>query len=517
MIGKRDIVVDKSFRMNFANFVDLAARNTPVKPAIGDATELMTYGTLSKETDTAANALRSLGVEPGERVAVCLRNCVDFLTAYIGIMKLGAIPVPINTQFNDTQIRYVLATSDISVIVTDDQPEGVLDAIETPITVDGSVGYDYHELLADAESECDVYPRRSDAVAAVMYTSGTTGRPKGVRHTHGNLMANATALIKYVGLTQKAVGLTVCQCFHVVGLNVTTTPLICVQAENRLLPEWDPETALTAIETHGVTYTFFTPNMVIDLLDYEDIDRYDLSSLAIVGVGGAPMPKRRFDDAERLFGCPLLEGYGMTETTPLAAFNRLHSETRTRGSVGPPAKEVVDIRIEDPETGMPVDPEENGELLWRGDTVTPGYERQQNNREAFVERDGTRWLCSGDIGWMDEDGNLFVVDRREDMFTTGCANVSPRAIEDVLYGLDSVSEAAVIDTRDGLRGAVVTAIITRTSDELTVERVIEVCEAQLEEHEIPQRVEFMDEIPRIATGKIDRVSLRKMFGTNPPS
>lgn len=511
-MGKEDTMTGEPFCMNFANFVDLAARNVPVKPAMSDTTELITYSSLSEKTDAAANAFRSLGVEPEDRIAICLRNRLEFLSAYLGAMKRGAVPVPINTQFNNAQIRYVLTTSEISAIVTDSQFEDVATSVETLITVDGSVGYDYHVQLEEAASEYDVYPRQNDDIAAVMYTSGTTGRPKGVRHTHGNLEANATALIKYVGLTRKSVGLTACQCFHVIGLNVTTTPLIRVEAENRLLSEWDPETVLRTIETHGVTYTFLTPHMVIDLLDYEGVERYDLSSLTVVGVGGAPMPTQRFDDAERIFGCPLLEGYGMTETTPLAAFARSNDPSK-RGSVGPPAEEVINLRIEDPETERIVDQGEKGELLWRGDTVTPAYERQQNTIEAFVEREGIRWLRSGDIGWRDDDGNLFVVDRREDMFTTGCANIYPRKIESVLYKLDHVSEAAIIDTKDDLRGAVVTAIITRTGDELTVEQVTEICENHLERHEIPQRVEFVDTIPRTAMGKIDRIALRAAFGT----
>lgn len=500
--------------MNFANFVDLAAENVPVKPAVGDTTKLLTYAALSEETDAAANALRSLGIRPEDRVAICLQNRLEFLTAYLGAMKLGAVPLPINTQFNDVRIRYVLDTSNVSVIVTDGQFEGVATDVATSITIDGSVGHDYHDMLERASEEYEIHPQRSDDIAAVMYTSGTTGRPKGVRHTHGNLVANAMALTKYVGLTRKAVGLTVCQCFHVIGLNVTTTPLILAEAENRLLPEWDPETVLTTIENYGVTHTFFTPRMVIDLLDYDGVERYDLSSLVAVGVGGAPMPTRRVSDAERVLGCPLLEGYGMTETTPLAAFNRLDADTRKRGSVGPPAREVVDLRIEDPESGDPVSQGERGELLWRGDTVTPGYERRQNDTEAFIERDGIPWLRSGDIGWIDDDGYLFVVDRCEDMFTTGCANVYPREIEDVLYELDHVSEAAIIDTRDDRRGAVVTAIIARTSDELTIDRVIDVCEARLEEHEVPQQIEFVDEIPSTTTGKIDRIALRNAFRPN---
>ncbi|WP_440764519.1 class I adenylate-forming enzyme family protein [Natronorubrum sp. DTA7] len=497
--------------MNFANHVDFAAQNVPTRPAIGDANGLRTYGELAAETDRMANALKSLGTDPGDTLAICLENRLELLISYLGAMKRGVIPVPVNTQFNDRQIEYVLETSDASALVTDGRWAGVAETVESPITVDGSVGHRFEPLLEDADDEYELYPRRNEETAEILYTSGTTGRPKGVRHTHGNLDANAQGIRKYMDWTRREVGLTVCQCFHVIGLNVTTTPLLVAEAENRVLPEWDPEAVLEAIETHRVTYTFFTPGMIIDLLDHDGVERYDLSSLDRVGVGGSPMPRERLDDAERTLGCPVLEGYGMTETTPLAAFNPVGIDRRKPGSVGPPAEEVVELRIEDLDTEAVVAAGERGELLWRGDTVTPGYVQFQGDGQRFVERDGKTWLRSGDIGRLDDDGYLYVVDRREDMFTTGCANVFPREIEDVLYQIDQVAEAAIIDVTDDLRGAVVTAVIKRNDTDLTAERVKETCRANLDDHEVPQRIEFVGDIPRTATGKIDRIELRDTF------
>lgn len=495
--------------MNFANHVDRAASNTPVRPAVGDSTDLLTYGALARETNAVANAFERLGVRPGDRLGLLLSNRLEFLTSYLGAMKQGTVPVPINTRFGRTQIQYALDTSDVSAIVTDSEFEEVARSVETAISVDGSVGYDYRDLISGTETEREIHPRRSEETAEVLYTSGTTGRPKGVRHTHGNVGANAMALLMYLNLTHKDVGLTACQCFHVTGLNVTTTPLLLAGAENRLVTHWDAQTAFRTIEDYSITYAFLTPEMVSDLIEYDHRDRYDLSSLSTVVVGGAPIPEGRLEEAERTLDCSLLEGYGMTETTPLAAFNRPDNERR-RGSVGPPAREVVALRIEDPETKCAVGRHEKGELLWRGDTVTPGYERRRNDG-AFVEREGHMWLRSGDIGWMDDDGYLFITDRREDMFTTGCANVYPREIEGILYDLEYISEAAVIDVRDELRGAVVTAVLRRTSDDLTADRVREFCADRLEDHEIPQRIEFVEAIPRTTTGKIDRVALRNAF------
>ena len=499
--------------MNVANFVDFSARDGPVKPAVGDDSALLTYADLVDRSAATADALSSLGVTAGDRVGICLRNGVPFLLAHLGTMRLGAVSVPVNTGFSDPQLRYVLDTSDVSVLVTDGSFAEVAASLDVGITVDGSAGHDFETLVDEGDEGFGVVPRRSDELAEVVYTSGTTGRPKGVRHTHGNLVANAHGVVKYLGFGRSDVGLTACQCFHVTGLNVTTVPLLFAGGENRLLREWEPAAALSAIEDHGVTCTFLTPSMLIDLLDYDGVERFDISTLEMVGVGGAPMPTGRIDEAESLLGCPVLEGYGMTETTPLAAFSR-PDESRTHGSVGPPAREVVDLRIEDPETGERVSQGERGELLWRGDTVTPGYERPHHDRDAFITRDGERWLRSGDIGSLDDDGRLFVLDRREDMFTTGCADVFPREIEQVLYGLDGVGGAAIIDGRDDLRGAVVTAIVRRTDPSLTAAAVREACEARLEAYEVPQRVEFVDELPTTATGKVDRVTLRERYGAS---
>ncbi|QFU82260.1 class I adenylate-forming enzyme family protein [Natronorubrum aibiense] len=496
--------------MNFGNVVDHAAREIPDSWAVGDPERRITYVELSAASNAAANLFAARGVDRGERIAICLRNQVPFLTAYLGAMKHGAVPVPINTRFNDEQVRYVLATSDSSVLVTDEAFESVATNVETAITVDGSIGPRFQTLLEDAANTYTVYPRRSDEIAAVVYSSGTTGRPKGVRHTHGNIIANARGIRTYHRLTRDDIGLTVSQCFHVTGLNVTTTPLLLAGAENWFLPEWDPVSVAETIETRDVTYTFLTPNMVRDLVADDNVNDYDFSSLERVVVGGAPMPTAQLDDAEATLDATVLEGYGMTETTPLAAFNRPDTDVRKPGSVGPPAREVVDLRIEDIDTGQPVDCGERGELLWRGDTVTPGFERQQRNAEAFVERDGKRWLRSGDIGYLDDDGHLFVVGRRGDMFTVGCANVYPREIEEVLYDIDGVTGAAVIDVRDDLKGAVITAIVTRDSD-VTEAQIREICRARLGEHEIPEQIEFVDDIPRTATGKIDRVALGEMF------
>lgn len=505
--------------MNFANYVDLAARDKPEKLAVEDPFRSLTFGELAAETNAVANGLESLGVEAGDRVAMYVPNSVNFVTVYFGAMKRGAIPFPINMRFEGEEIEYVLSDSEASTVVTTGTFEDAItsldvDSVENVVVSNGSKGIDYEDFVASADTDYDVYPRKEDELAELMYTSGTTGRPKGVEHTHGNVNTNALGLIRYVEWSEHDVGLTVCPCFHVSGLNITVTPFVVLGATNYLLPQWDPETTLEYIEEKDVTYTFFIPTMVTDLLE-ADTGEYDTDALENVGVGGAPMPKERIKAVEEALGCTLLEGYGMTETSPLAAVNVPGEDAvRKPGSIGPVSKEVVELRIEDPETGEEVGTNEKGELLWHGDTITPGYYKMpEKNREAFVEREGKRWLRSGDIGRMDEDGHIFLEDRVDDMIITGGENVYPREVENVLYAIDGVVEAAVFGTPDERLGETITATIVRDDEsDLTVEDVERRCrEADLAGYKLPRRIEFIEEMPKTSTRKIDKVALRDRF------
>ncbi len=486
--------------MNFASVVGFAARNAAESVAVTDSAESATFGELRADTNRVASGLAARGVEPDDHVAIHLPSGVSFLRGYLGALSCGAVAVPVNTRFSDEQVEYVLSDSGAVAVITDGG-----DGVGTDPGLTGVERFDIEALLRAGSPEHDTTPRRADELAALMYTSGTTGAPKGVYHTHGNLDSNASGFIKYNGWSRDDVALTVCQCFHVTGLNITTTPFLALEATNHIR-EWDPETVLSAIERHRVTYTFLIPSMVLELLGTERRAEYDTSSLKAIGVGGAPMPKRRIPAVEDAFGCPLLEGYGMTETTPLAALNRSKPGDRRIGSVGRVISEAVELRVEDPRTGATVDPGERGELLWRGETVTPGYRNRTLTETAFVERDGDRWLRSGDIGFVDEDGFLYVVDRRADMFTTGCGEIYPREIEEVIYGIAGVERVAIIDTKDDVHGAVVTAVITGAA--VDAETVRAVCERELQRHEVPNRIAFVDDIPRTATGKVDRSGLR---------
>jgi len=503
--------------MNFANYLTQAARDVPQRTALADPEREVTFADLDTETSSFADALAGLGIEPGERVAIYLPNSVTFVTAYFGAMKRGAIPVPVNMRFQGNEIEYVLEDVDAQALVTSGRfEESLADldaaALDRLVVAGGSRGHDYRELVAEGDAGVETHPRKEDELADVMHTSGTTGRPKGVEHTHRNLGTNARAINANMEWSRHETGLTVNPCFHVSGLHVTVSPLLVAQATDHLLPSWDPAAALETIEEHDITTSFCIATMIIDLVNFEDADGYDTSTLEVVGCGGSPMPKDLIEQFETTYDAALLEGYGMTETTPAAALNGASQPVRKPGSIGRVLKEVVDVRLEDPETGERVERGELGELLWHGDTVTPGYHGMpEKNEEAFVRREGKRWLRSGDIGRMDEDGHLFVEDRIDDMLISGGENVYPREVEDVLYELDGIAEAAVIGTPDDRLGEKVTAVVVRSDDSLTADDVESFCRERLAGYKIPRRVEFVESFPRTSTQKVDKVALREEF------
>jgi len=508
--------------MNFANYLDRTAAEAPSDLAVTDPRRELTYEELAAETDAFANALLDLDVDAGDRVALYLPNSTAFVVAYFGAMKRGAVPFPVNMRFEGSEVEYVLGDAGARILVTVGQFEDAAAGFETDdlehlVVAGGERGLDFASLVADNAGPHQIYPRKDGELAELVYTSGTTGRPKGVKHTHGNLSSNAQGLVHAMGWTSSEVTLTVCPCFHVSGLNVTTTPFVIAGAENHFLPTWDLDAALSTIEERGVTYVFLIPTMLIDVLN-RGVEGYDLSALETVGVGGSPMPKERIEKAEEMLGVQLLEGYGMTETTPLAAINTPGQEVYKAGSIGPPALEVVDVRIEHPETREEVGTNEKGELCWHGDTTTPGYYRMpEKNEEAFVERPAPddregetwTWLRSGDIGRMDEDGMLFVEDRYDDMVITGGENVYPREVEDAIYGVSGVEEAAVVGVPDDRLGERIVAFVVGDTAPGDVEDQLR---GQLTDYKIPKEFRIVEELPKTSTRKIDKVALRDRFG-----
>lgn len=502
--------------MNIADHVDHAARNDPEQIALDYPERQLTYGTLTEQASSLADSLESIGFEPGDTLAIYAPNTPELVVAVLASLKYGTYHLPLNLRFEQEELAYVLddagADGILAVGPFTDGAMSLIDQVDTLktaiVTDERSDAHTLDTLIQNGDPSGRNYPAQSNEVAGIMYTSGTTGTPKGVKHTHRNYIGNAIGFVEMYSLSQATNTVTVAPCFHVAGLNITLIPTLVAGGTAGLLPEWDPETYLDMLETIEAHYSFIVPTMMSDLLHLESADAYDLSHMEAMIVGSAAVPEHAIHDFEEQFGVTITEGYGMTETTPLAILNP--PEAKKDGTIGKPYKRLVDVKITDPETREDLSPGEIGEITVRGETVTPGY---HNLPEVNDTKFDGEWLYTGDLGWVGEDGYFRIQDRVDDMIITGGENVYPAEVESVLSSHPDVRDAAIIGTSHERFGEAVTAIIVPTTDDLTEDTLIAYCRdsEELANYKRPRRIEFVSDLPKTETRKIDKVALRDQF------
>jgi acyl-CoA synthetase (AMP-forming)/AMP-acid ligase II len=484
-----------------------------------DGERRFTYAQLDRRTNQLARALVTLGVRRGDRVAVLLANCVEFVEILAACAKLGAIMVPVNTRLAAPEAGYILADCGADVFAYHPQLASVARAaltepgvrVRTRIAVnhspgDGELGYD--TLLDGCPSDAVAHQVTDSDVAFIMYTSGTTGRPKGAMLTHGNVLANIhNTLATRESLNQRDITVTVSPMFHIGGL-LHTLPLLYLGATNVILPSFDPVGTLKAMAEHRVTVQFLVSAMWVALTQVPDFDSYDLSALRSCMGGGAPCPLTMIEFlTER--GLPFTEGFGLTETAPVVSVLESDAVHERAGSVGRAAMHV-DVRIVD-DQDVDVPPGTVGELVVRGPNVFVGYWMKP---EATAEACRGGWFHTGDLARADEDGFLTLVDRKKDMIITGGENVYPIEVEQVLFRHPGVLDAAVIGGADEKWGERVVAIVVANpsaADEPSDEDLINYCRERLAHFKCPKQVFFVGELPRNATGKLLKTELRKQF------
>lgn len=478
------------------------------------------YGDLDIRTNRVASALVLLGVRKGDRVAVFLANSAEFIEILLGCAKIGAVMVPINIRLAGAEIGYILADSGADLFVIHEPLAGTgRAALAEPgarvrhtiqvsgVPVDGE--HAYEDVLASGGPD----PLNADVagsdVAMLMYTSGTTGRPKGVMLSHNNLLWNAVNVLGTEhGLTQHDVSVAVAPMFHIGGLGVHTLPLVYVGGTSVVLPSFDPAQTLQAMADNGATVQFMVPAMWAAICRLPDFDTYDLSALRLAMGGGSPVPLTVIEFMQAR-GVPFTEGFGMTETAPVVSVLDSTNVTTHAGSIGRVAMHVdariVDSSDRDAATGTV------GELLVRGPNVFTGYwMRPAETAEAF--RGG--WFHTGDLGRMDSDGFITLVDRKNDMIISGGENVYPIEVEQVLFGHPGVQDAAVIGGPDERWGECVVAIVVAdpaTDPAPDTEELIAWCRDRLAHFKCPREVHLVSELPRNATGKLLKTALRKQF------
>jgi long-chain acyl-CoA synthetase len=453
-----------------------------------------------------ARALGRLGVEPGDRVVVLLPNCPEVLQAYAGILKAGGVIVPVVFLLGPDEVRHILADAEAKVVVTAPEFAGKIEGWPGPVVLVGGPagGLAWTELIA-GEPESFATVERDDAdLAVILYTAGTTGRPKGVALSHANLAANARAAARLYELDRTRWSLVVLPLSHSYGLTVMNAGSI-LGTRGVLLRWFTPESVLETIQRYRVESMAGVPTMFVYLLNYPDAGRFDTSSMRAWGSGAAPLPLEIVEPFERKFGGRILEGYGLTEASPVVSAHRL-SGVRKPGSVGPPIPGVEVAILDDADVALPVG--EVGEVCVRGPNVMQGYYRLPDET-ARVLRNG--WLHTGDVGRLDADDYLFIVERKKDLIIRGGFNIYPREVEEVLYAHPAVAEAAVVGLRDPLMGEEVLAFVALKPGAMAdAGALIEFCQSRLAKYKCPKQVRFLEALPKSPIGKILRKELRSL-------
>ncbi|GAC1400867.1 MAG: long-chain fatty acid--CoA ligase [Ktedonobacteraceae bacterium] len=484
----------------------------------------MTYHQLDAASNKFANALINAGIQPGQKVALMMPNIPQFVICFYGIAKAGATVVPLNVLLKAPEVAYHLGDSDAVMLIVWEgfvaeavsgyqQTETChhLVIVNTPGSqtlpnVEGATRL--NAMMADASSIFEMVATMPDDTAVILYTSGTTGRPKGAELSHFNLFFNARTSADSLGINWRDddVGLVALPLFHSFGISSVMNVLITVGATLTLMARFEPIKAFEIIQRDRVTTFAGVPTMYIYLLNHPDRKKYDLSSLSTCISGGAANPVEVLQTWKNEFGVTILEGYGLSETSPTASFNVLFKPTKP-GTVGLPVY-GVEMRIVDADDKeVPVG--EIGEIVIRGHNVMKGYYKRP---EATAEVIRNGWFHSGDIGKMDEDGYFSIVDRKKDMIIRGGFNVYPREIEEVLYEHPAISEVAVVGVPDTNMGEEVKAFIyLKPGATVSEEDIRAFCKERIAAYKYPRSIQFIDTpLPKNATGKILKRELRTM-------
>ncbi|MFC0270231.1 AMP-binding protein [Metabacillus herbersteinensis] len=518
-----------------------AASEFPSKSAINFLGKEITFSELYTQSLKLASYLQSIGVQKGDRVSIMLPNCPQAVIAYYGVLFSGGIVVQTNPLYMERELEYQLKDSGSEYILTLDLlyprvskmkaltglkhvivtsikdylpfPKNVLYPFvqkkQNQLVVKVEHGGDNHlfkEILKRAQPEVkEVEVNTKEDIALLQYTGGTTGFPKGVMLTHENLVANTTMCSAWMYKSKRGeeVVLGIIPFFHVYGMTTVMNLSVMQGFKMILLPKFDATDTLKAIQKHKPTLFPGAPTIYIALLNHPDLKDYDLSSIDACLSGSAPLPVEVQERFERETGGRLVEGYGLSETSPVTHSNFLWGERR-KGSVGVPWPNTESV-IFSMENGGIASTNELGEIAIRGPQVMKGYWNKQDETNAVL-KDG--WLLTGDIGYMDEDGYFYIADRKKDLIIAGGFNIYPREIEEILYENEKVKEVVVAGIPDPYRGETVKAyIVLRDGQTATEEEMNEFTRKHLAAYKVPRIYEFREELPKTAVGKILRRAL----------
>jgi long-chain acyl-CoA synthetase len=475
----------------------------------------LSFNELCDLSGQMANALRGLGVGPGDRVTLYSQNCWEWIVAYYSISRLGAVVNPINVMLTPEEVLFVVKDCGAkAILASQDKGEALLDIkgdspLQHVVLFGDNVpkgATSFNEILKQSRTECDHAKVPANTLCTIGYTSGTTGHPKGAMLTHGNVLLNSALTANMHVRTNLDTVVTALPCAHVYGNVVMNGAFLCGMTLV-LLERFNEADVLNAIQTHKASMFEGVPTMYMYLLNCAELEKFDLSSLTRCTVGGQTMPVSKMQEVEARFGCPLLELWGMTEIAGLGTTHPFYGVNR-HGSIGIglPYVETRIAAVEDASTSL--QPDEVGELMVRGPIVMQGYYGNDRATRETIEPDG--WLHTGDLARVDAEGYIYVVDRKKDMILTAGYNVYPAELERVISAHPAVAMVAVGSQPDELKGEIAKAyIVLKSGAEVDEDSVLAFCRERLAAYKVPRRVQFVPDLPKTSTGKI----MRRQLGT----
>ena len=466
----------------------------------------MSYAELDGRSARMARLLRERGVEAGDRVGIMLPNVPEFAVAYYGVLRAGGVVVPMNVLLKRREVAFAVGDSAARLVIAwhgfaEEARAGASEAGADVLLVEPQA---FAELLAGVEPLDAVAERAAPDTAVILYTSGTTGTPKGAELTHANLRRNVEAVLELFSIGGDDTILGALPLFHSFGQTCGLNAAVAAGARLALLPRFVAAEALELIERRGVTLFEGVPTMFAALLNHPERERFDVSSLRRCVSGGAALPVEILRGFEEAFGCIILEGYGLSETSPVACFNHRGRECRP-GSIGTPIRGVAMKAVDDARNEVPQG--QVGEIAIRGHNVMKGYWRRPEATAEAIDADG--WFYTGDMARVDEQGRFFIVDRKKELIIRGGYNVYPREIEELLYEHPAVLEAAVVGVPHAELGEEVGAAVALVPGALVNERELrDYLKGLLAAYKYPRHLWFVDALPKGPTGKILKREIR---------
>lgn len=505
-----------SIDVSLGRWLAARAANTPHRRALTFEGTTRTYRELQERIDRLAGALRRDGVCRGDRVAFLGLNQPAFLETMFATSRLGAIFVPLNFRLTGPELAFIIDDAGAHTLVVDEPHRAVIESVRSGLAVRSYLSADVaapgwrtlDEVTAEAEPLELVDDLDADDLALIMYTSGTTGRPKGAMLSHGNLWWNNANAMHQFDVLEGDVTLVVAPLFHIGGLNVTTLVTWQKGGEVVLHRAFDPGACLADIARFGVTTMFGVPAMFLFMSQHPDFTAADLTSVRTLVCGGAPVPEPLI----KLYngrGIPIQQGYGLTETSPMVSFLTPEFALAKVGSAGQPPL-FTEVRLVAGDGVVVATPGGTGEVCVRGPNVMSGYWNRPADTRTAIDEEG--WFHTGDVGYFDGDGFLYIVDRVKDMIISGGENVYPAEVESTLHEHAAVTDVAVIGLPDDRWGeAVVAVAVLAPGEVVTLEELRDFAGAHLARFKLPTRLEVVDVLPRNPAGKVLKFELRARF------